>query len=56
MVFRGKVQCEGKGHSLVNADGMRCACWQWATLTGETRLAANLDKLTEPAIIIWEVH
>ena len=27
----------------------------WA-ITGETRLAANVDKLTEPAIIMLEVH
>ena len=26
------------------------------TLTGETRLAANVDKLTKPEIIILEVY
>jgi len=25
VVFRSKAQCEGKGHYLVNAHGLRCA-------------------------------
>ena len=82
VVFRGKAQCEGNGHSLVEyctnsrrfkrrvaghhrnalrvslstptdcvaplAKGMAIAC--------EARLAVNVDKLTEPAIITLKEH
>jgi hypothetical protein len=40
VVFRSKAHCEGKGHSLAR----------------EPRLAVNVDKLTEHAIITLKEH